>query len=427
MRVRRVLTEEQVKNMFNLADDEKKAILSVLATTEKAMLSQEEALRSSYDERYDIIQFGVTTGVIEEARGNAAMEANRLALTEALAAIDDAARVRKAAALEQGLQGVIQAGLSEEEVVRAQLEGRLKILQEANAAKLLTDDDYYKLQSEQYEAAADALDAIKATRALTEQEQLLATLEGTSLALELRREIELEDQAIKMERYLDYLDTMDLTDDEYDALREEKQAAHRERLSKIDLDAYNKDLKIKRGAEQREIKFEQARAKLKVTLWRAAIQLAGKYGKALFLVQQGLAISRGIVDTQAAALEVYKNTPGELSAKAAAAALALKLGYTQVGIIAAQTASTLGSGGLGGGGGGGSYGGGGGAVVATRESLPQILPEDDPQGQLAREVTINIEGLPADGLISTEALRELIAGINEQVGDGVELNVGDVA
>ena len=357
--------EELGKQKDQLLDEDKKRILAVVQATEKAALTQTERVRASYDAQHDILLYGYEEWEGMEERTGAAIIANRTALGIALAEIGEAERVREAEALESQLQSVLQAGLTEEEVLRAQLDRNLITIRKANNAKTLSNAEFYAEQKRLYAEYNLSVDELEAARALTEEEQLLKLLEGTSLGLELKRNIELAAQEIDMELYLAHLETKELTDEEYEALRAEKREAHRQRLSDIDQKGNMRDLKMARDAGRRELQYEAAKERLKGALWRGAIQAAGKYGKALFLVQQGLAISKGIVDTHTAALDVFATTPGTLIAKTAAKLTALKLGYTQVGLIAAQTAFSSSFGGGGGGGGGGGTP----SVAATRESL----------------------------------------------------------
>jgi hypothetical protein len=74
------------------------------------------------------------------------------------------------------------------------------------------------------------------------------------------------------------------------------------------------------------------------------------------------------------------------------------------------------------GGGTPSTSGGGSAGGSTmQQAAPQQAQISAPQ--VSRTIDIN---LPSTGLLSVDQVRELMEQINEQVGDGVQLNTGNI-
>jgi hypothetical protein len=69
-------------------------------------------------------------------------------------------------------------------------------------------------------------------------------------------------------------------------------------------------------------------------------------------------------------------------------------------------------------GGGGSTADIGGSQGASSQQSPPPTPP-----QLSRTIDIN---LPSTGLLSIDQVRGLMEQINEQVGDGVQLNTGNI-
>ena len=57
------------------------------------------------------------------------------------------------------------------------------------------------------------------------------------------------------------------------------------------------------------------------------------------------------------------------------------------------------------------------------EYISSIHFEDQGGGGVAQRIDINIDGLNEGGLVSADDTRKLIMSINDQLGDGVNLNV----
>ena len=74
-----------------------------------------------------------------------------------------------------------------------------------------------------------------------------------------------------------------------------------------------------------------------------------------------------------------------------------------------------------GGGGTPSIGGGSASGGGAQQAAPQQAQLAAPQA--SRTIDVN---LPSAGLLSIDQVRELMEQINEQVGDGVQLNTGTI-
>ncbi len=136
--------------------------------------------------------------------------------------------------------------------------------------------------------------------------------------------------------------------------------------------------------------------------------------KTMFKINKIAAIAQATINTGRAISEALAAYPPPLSF--AMAALAGAAGVAQVQAI--KSTSFTGAGG------GTTPSAAGTTPVVNDQPTAPTLPAPSGGGPGAgQQISINIDGLPESGLMSTEAVRELMMSIDEQLGDGVKLGV----
>ena len=173
-----------------------------------------------------------------------------------------------------------------------------------------------------------------------------------------------------------------------------------------------------------EITAQGDEAKRKITLdniKQGFMALAAGSKKAQKLMKAA-AVVNAIIAGKEAAVSAWKagmSTGGPTAPLVAAAYTAASIARTASMISSIKGGGSASSGGGGGGvsssGGAGGSGGDGGSV---QQQTPQLAAP-----QISRTIDIN---LPSTGLLSVDQVRELMEQINEQVGDGVKLNTGNI-
>lgn len=178
-----------------------------------------------------------------------------------------------------------------------------------------------------------------------------------------------------------------------------------------------------KGATKLE-KFDSLTAtnKTKFALSEATKLTAGvaQNSKTMFKINKVAAIANAVINTGQAITRTMADYPYPLNI--AFAALTAAAGFAQIQSIRSTQFSGGGSGTTPSAAGGSPVvnnnpvSGGGGATLDG-------LLEGQATGP-ATQVTINIDGLPDAGPVPAEMVRDLISGINEQLGDGVTLDAG---
>jgi len=183
-----------------------------------------------------------------------------------------------------------------------------------------------------------------------------------------------------------------------------------------------------KGLTQRQ-KFEQKTtvAKTRFLLGEGTRLTAGvaQQSKTLFKINKTLALANAAATLPSAVIKAIDNGGG-LPWGLIPAAMTLAAGLAQIAAIKSTTFS---------GGGGGttpSLAGSGGGVINSVPvgstglgGVPLGLPGTGaPDVGAGQVITIQIDGLPSAGPVPAEMVRELIDGINEQLGDGVDLGTG---
>jgi TP901 family phage tail tape measure protein len=147
--------------------------------------------------------------------------------------------------------------------------------------------------------------------------------------------------------------------------------------------------------------------------------------KTMFKINKTLALANAVATLPSAVIKAIDNGGG-LPWGAIPGAITLAAGLAQIQAIKSTTFS---------GGGGGttpSLAGSTGSInnvpvgnTGSADGGPLGLPgTGGPDTGGGQKITINIDGLPSAGPVPAEMVRELIGGINEQLGDGVELDTG---
>ena len=207
-----------------------------------------------------------------------------------------------------------------------------------------------------------------------------------------------------------------LSDLEHKVLLEEAEKVHQDKLTDI-------KEKASKDQEKREKRVSDTIIGMRksVIMQSAALldMLAGDSKAAAIAsiaIQKGLAISETIMSTEAASMMAMAQL-GPLGGGPAAVASIKAMGATSVGIIAASgllQASSVASGGGGGLNTSSTFGG------SNTGPTPESFALTSTEEQTTKEVTIN---LGDSAFVSTEMVRELVNAINEEIGDGVRINV----
>lgn len=175
------------------------------------------------------------------------------------------------------------------------------------------------------------------------------------------------------------------------------------------------------GAKTAEITAQGDEVKRKITLQNVqegfAILASGS--KKAQKLLQSVAVAQAVVSGYGAAVEAWRMGMASGGPWVAAAYTAASVAKT-AGMISQMKSS--GSSMASSGGGTPSTSGGGSAGGSTmQQAVPQQAQISAPQ--VSRTIDIN---LPSTGLLSVDQVRELMEQINEQVGDGVQLNTGNI-
>jgi hypothetical protein len=136
----------------------------------------------------------------------------------------------------------------------------------------------------------------------------------------------------------------------------------------------------------------------------------------MFKINKVAAIANAVINTAQGVTKSLAEYPYPINI--AFAALTAAAGLAQINAIKSQSFQ--------GGGGGTTPSAAGSAPVINSQAVGGLnevpaLAGAGPSGP-QQSITINIDGLPDAGPVPAEMVRELISGINEQLGDGVNLD-----
>lgn len=265
-----------------------------------------------------------------------------------------------------------------------------------------------------------------------------AMAEGVAVATEEQSQLAQEAQLADLARRVENIRVATLTEVEAE---NERQAAIRETLiaakeQKLIDDAEFRELEARAVAEHegRLIKIRKNAAKADLFFARnAAIQktksvlqqmqqmTAGvaSENKVLFRINQAAALGNAVINTAQAITSALAVQPFPVGL--ALAAVAAAAGAAQISAIASAkpgggTTPSL----------AGTAGSVGGQVVPANAPADVGVASfngDDPGLAEGRQTNILIQGIPEAGVMPAETVRELIGSINEELGDGANLNV----
>lgn len=145
-------------------------------------------------------------------------------------------------------------------------------------------------------------------------------------------------------------------------------------------------------------------------------QGTAQHSKTMFKINKAAAIANAVVNTAQGVTKTLSEYPYPVNI--AFAALTAAAGIAQISAIKSQSFN--------GGGGGTTPSAAGSAPVINDNPVGAGGPLDVPGvpggGTPSQTIRINVDGLPDAGPVPAEMVRELINGINEQLGDGANLN-----
>lgn len=161
-----------------------------------------------------------------------------------------------------------------------------------------------------------------------------------------------------------------------------------------------------------EIERKQAEAtrKIQVDNLQQGFQALASNSKKVQKVLQAAAIARAVIAGKDAAVQAWDagmSTGGPWAPVVAASYTAASIAKTGAMIKSIKS-------------GGSSVGGGGGGAGVVGAPQQQAQQQQPPQQEVNRSINVNFAN---EGLLSTEQVRGVIGQINEQLGDGVTLNV----
>lgn len=259
------------------------------------------------------------------------------------------------------------------------------------------------------EEAANAAAVKAAEMAAKEAEQEAARLERLRQSFRTEQEVIDEEWQLKNEQLNELLANELLTREEWAYKRLELAKTTAEREAAIEGEAALMRQRFAVMTEKQKVSFLLGEA-VKLT------QGTAQHSKTMFKINKIAAIANATINTAQAVTKTMSAYPYPVNI--AMAALTAAAGLAQISAIKSTSFS----------------GGGGGTTPSAAGSTPTI--NDQPVGGLGEpvalpgapgggtttRVTINIDGLPDSGPVPADMVRKLIAGINEQLGDGVNLN-----
>jgi len=263
-----------------------------------------------------------------------------------------------------------------------------------------------ELAAKQAEAAAT-----KARKDFEDRERLLETIRESHRSeleiLEERNVLEIAELELLLENKL-------LTEDEF-----------RTKFLDSDEEFWAARLAITQKGLSKLEQFEQLSAtnKTKFVLSEAIkiTQGVAQSNKTLFKINKISAIANAVINTAQGVTRTLADYPFPINV--ALAALTAAAGFAQIQAIRSTQFS---------GGGGGTTPSAAGSVPVINNNpvggaggvpLDTLLASQGGAGGPAQRIDINIDGLNEGGLITADDTRKLIASINDQLGDGVNLNV----
>lgn len=272
--------------------------------------------------------------------------------------------------------------------------------------------------NEHFDRELAIIDQFEKQKRLTAEEAAKARLEVRNQELKAMDEKLITAFGAELER----LNEKNLTESEQELLRYEERLAKLDQFTNQELEMVggkNEMMRIlqqEHSDEMNRIQEAERQAKIGIvtSTLDAAAQALSVGGKKASKIQKAIAITNAVIKGKEAAVAAWQagmSTGGPWAPVVAAA-------YTAASI--AKTASMISSIKGGGKSMSGMSGGGGGSAIGRSPSSAPAGSGGSGGRNSPREISISMMG---QGMFSTEQVRELIGQINQQVGDGVELNV----
>lgn len=262
------------------------------------------------------------------------------------------------------------------------------------------------LTAGQEAAAAAAERARKAQQKLEEKEA--ERLERLRLSFRTERQVIDEEFQLKLQQQNELQEAGILIDQEFIDARLELARQFQADLTALEIDGLTERQKFEKKTTAAKTKFVLGEA-IKLT------QGVAQHSKTLFKINKIAAIANAVVNTSEAITTTLKAYPYPINV--ALAALTAAAGFAQIAAIKSTS--------FGGGGTGTTPSAAGSVPVINNQPLVSgapVVPGVEVGGP-TQFLNINISGLDEGGLIETNTVRKLIESINEQLGDGVNLDI----
>jgi TP901 family phage tail tape measure protein len=264
------------------------------------------------------------------------------------------------------------------------------------------------LTAGQEAAAAAAEKARKAQQKLEQKEA--ERLERLRLSFRTERQVIDEEFQLKLQQQNELQEAGILIDQAFIDSRLELARQFQADLTALELEGMTDRQKFEQKSSSERTKFVLGEA-IKLT------QGVAQHSKTLFKINKIAAIANAVMNTSEAITTTLKAYPYPINV--ALAALTAAAGFAQIAAIKSTS--------FGGGGTGTTPSAAGSVPVINNQPLvgvggPPIVPGVGVGGP-TQFININISGLDEGGLIETNTVRKLIESINDQLGDGVNLDV----
>lgn len=304
------------------------------------------------------------------------------------------------------------------QIFEQNLQKSIEKMQEKGKLELQIDADA-PLPIEKPEAEANA--AIE--EAEKERERLANELVAFEEHLMSKEELENSHYERRKEKLAEFLENDLITDEEHKSLKKELDQAHNEELLEIEEDKEHKKWDVLSNSQRsmrsqnegflKQMKaFEsgnaQDRLNIGVGMMQNMLSEAGKHNKTLFEMNKAAGIANAVVSTAQGIAKAFAELPFPLSL-GAAGAIAVA-GAAQIATIASTSFNK----------------GGGGSSSASSAAVPAVSSDSSSSfsgEQNTKSTEISISGIDSNAMFSGEQVRELISAINEELGDGTQLNI----
>lgn len=177
---------------------------------------------------------------------------------------------------------------------------------------------------------------------------------------------------------------------------------------------YNDLEKMDKKKNALEEQADKNRLRDKESFFKDLASLGTSNSKVLFNISKVAAIAQGVLDMRASVMSAYKYG-ASIGGPAMGAAFAAVSGAAQLSNLAALASTQVG------GSGGGSGGGGGGSFSVAGVDAVNDAVAEAPEVSKTKVVTLNIQGLTDDALLTKNQLRQIVDQINDEETANVKI------